>query len=269
MLGHVGRPWEWRSPTISAGPGASDLGTVIRVDRTPRGSARRTECPSVGAGRGDSDRIGRGVHRRRRRCGINRCAPALAGRTIRARGDCSNPGRRNDDMNQKSAAAPPHSLPAGEARDHHELVRDVSEARGEVRTLKWASALAFFAIVGTMGFFYKALETFNEGQNDTRARPSAPSTSRRSCWVNICFVRTNIWNNWADGCAGSRTGSFSSTPRLDQVDWRLGRNGRPVGQDGRPGWTRWTGAWIGWNAGGARWTAGGNKRMPGSPTWRS
>ena len=45
-------------------------------------------------------------------------------------------------MNHDSAAAKPHSLPAGEARDHHDLAREVSEARGEFRTLKWASALA-------------------------------------------------------------------------------------------------------------------------------
>ena len=44
----------------------------------------------------------------------------------------------------------------------------MSETRGEFRTLKWASALAFVAIVGTMGFFYKALDTFNEGQKDIR-----------------------------------------------------------------------------------------------------
>lgn len=71
-------------------------------------------------------------------------------------------------MNHDSAAAKPHSLPAGRAREHQDLGREVSETRGEVRTLKWASALAFVAIVGTMGFFYKALETFNEGQQDVR-----------------------------------------------------------------------------------------------------
>ena len=71
-------------------------------------------------------------------------------------------------MNHDSAAAKPQSLPAGESRAHRDLGREVSETRGEVRTLKWASALAFVAIVGTMGFFYKALDTFNEGQKDSR-----------------------------------------------------------------------------------------------------
>ena len=58
-------------------------------------------------------------------------------------------------MNQKSAAAAPHSPPAGEARRHHELVRDVSEVRGEVRVLKWACALALVAILGGMGALYQ------------------------------------------------------------------------------------------------------------------
>ena len=71
-------------------------------------------------------------------------------------------------MNPDSTAAKPHSLPAGGAGEPQDLGREVSEARGEIRTLKWASTLAFVAIVGTMGFFYKALETFNEGQQDVR-----------------------------------------------------------------------------------------------------
>ena len=71
-------------------------------------------------------------------------------------------------MNHQSAAAQPQSLPAGESREHWDLGREVSETRGEFRTLKWASALAFVAIVGTMGFFYQALHTFDEGQKDIR-----------------------------------------------------------------------------------------------------
>ena len=71
-------------------------------------------------------------------------------------------------MNHDSAAAKPHSLPAGESREQHDLGREVSETRGELRTLKWASALAFVGIVGTMGFFYTALERFNEGQQHIR-----------------------------------------------------------------------------------------------------
>ena len=70
--------------------------------------------------------------------------------------------------NQDSAAARPRSLPSDEAREQRDLERDVSETRGEFRTFKWASALAFVAIVGTMGFFYSALETLNEGQKDIR-----------------------------------------------------------------------------------------------------
>ena len=72
-------------------------------------------------------------------------------------------------MNHDPAAARPQSLPAGEFREHSDLApREVSETRGEFRTLKWASALAFVAIVGTMGFFYKALDGFNEGRKDIR-----------------------------------------------------------------------------------------------------
>ena len=58
-------------------------------------------------------------------------------------------------MDHRTAAAPPHSLPAGEAREHHELVRDVSETRGEVRVLKWACALALVALLGGMGALYQ------------------------------------------------------------------------------------------------------------------
>lgn len=71
-------------------------------------------------------------------------------------------------MNHDPAAAKPHSLPAGGAGEHRDLGREVSETRAETRTLGWASALAFVAIVGTMGFFYKALESFNEGLQDVR-----------------------------------------------------------------------------------------------------
>ena len=58
-------------------------------------------------------------------------------------------------MNDKSAAAETHSLPAGEARDHHELARDVSEMRGEHRVLKWACGLALVALLGGMGALYQ------------------------------------------------------------------------------------------------------------------
>ena len=71
-------------------------------------------------------------------------------------------------MNHDSAAAPPRSPAAGATRGHRDFERDVSETRGEFRTLKWAAALAFLAIVGTMGFFYSALERFHESQKDIR-----------------------------------------------------------------------------------------------------
>ncbi len=71
-------------------------------------------------------------------------------------------------MNHDSAAAKPHSLPAGGSGEHRGLGREVSEPRGEVRTFRWASTLALVAILGTMGFFYKVLDTFNEDQKDVR-----------------------------------------------------------------------------------------------------
>ena len=71
-------------------------------------------------------------------------------------------------MNHDSAAAKPHSLPAGGSGEHRDLGREVSETRGEVRTFRWASTLALVAILGTMGFFYKVLDTFNEDQKDVR-----------------------------------------------------------------------------------------------------
>ena len=71
-------------------------------------------------------------------------------------------------MNHDSAAAKPHSLPAGGSGEHRDLGREVSETRGEVRTFRWASTLALVAILGAMGFFYKVLDTFNEDQKDVR-----------------------------------------------------------------------------------------------------
>jgi len=71
-------------------------------------------------------------------------------------------------MNHDSAVATPQSPAVGAARSHRDIERDVSEVRGEFRAFKWAATLAFVAIVGTMGFFYSALETLNEGQKDIR-----------------------------------------------------------------------------------------------------
>ena len=157
-------------------------------------------------------------------------------------------------MNQKSAAAPPHSLPSGEARDHHELVRDVSEARGEVRTLKWASALAFVAIVGTMGFFYKALETFNEGQNDTRETLGAIHEQTKLLGEHL-FRKDEHLEQLGGRLRGVENGVVQVNARLDQVDWRLGRmdgrldkmDGRLDKMDGRlDRMERWRGQMDGW-----------------------
>lgn len=71
-------------------------------------------------------------------------------------------------MHYDSAAAEPHSLPTGGSGEQRDLGREVSEIRGELRAFKWAFALAFIALVGAMGFFYQALETFHEGQKEIR-----------------------------------------------------------------------------------------------------
>ena len=58
-------------------------------------------------------------------------------------------------MNDQSAAAERQSHPAGAARGHLDLVRDVGETRGEVRVLKWVCGVAFFALLGAMGALYQ------------------------------------------------------------------------------------------------------------------
>ena len=58
-------------------------------------------------------------------------------------------------MNHDSTTAKPHSVPAGEAREHYDLGRDVSEIRGEHRLLKWACGVAIVAILGGMGALYQ------------------------------------------------------------------------------------------------------------------
>lgn len=71
-------------------------------------------------------------------------------------------------MKDKSAAADPQSLSAGEARDHHELARDVSEMRGEHRVLKWACGVALVAILGGMGALYQHQQALGRNIQEVR-----------------------------------------------------------------------------------------------------
>lgn len=81
-------------------------------------------------------------------------------------------------MNDKSAAAKPHSLPSGEARDRHELARDIGETRGEVRVLKWACALALFALLGGMGALYQHQKDL--GDNIRKVRENVAMIDERT-----------------------------------------------------------------------------------------
>ena len=71
-------------------------------------------------------------------------------------------------MKDKSAAAEPQSLAAGDARDHHELARDVSEMRGEHRVLKWACGVALVAILGGMGALYQHQQALGRNIQEVR-----------------------------------------------------------------------------------------------------
>ena len=81
-------------------------------------------------------------------------------------------------MNDKPAATEPHSLPAGEARDRQELVRDVSETRGEVRVLKWVCGIAFFALLGAMGALYEHQKEL--GRNIQKVRENVAMVDERT-----------------------------------------------------------------------------------------
>ena len=130
-------------------------------------------------------------------------------------------------MNHDSAAVPPHSLPAGEAREHHELLRDVSEIRGEFRAFKWAATLAFVAIVGTMGFFYSVLETLNEGQKDIRQT------------LGAIYNQTKVLGEHL----------VRQDERVHQLETGFVEvNARPW-TGWMPVWTRWMAAWTRWMAG--------------------
>lgn len=136
-------------------------------------------------------------------------------------------------MNHPSAAAEPHSLPAGEARDHRDLGRDVSETRGEVRTLKWASALTFVAIVGTMGFFYSALETFHEGQKDLRETLGAIHKQTELLSDHL-FLQDKRLEGVDGRMRQFETGLVEVNVRLDQVNARLDQvDARMDRMDGR------------------------------------
>ena len=143
-------------------------------------------------------------------------------------------------MNNDSAAAKPHFLPVGEARDHYDLAREVSETRGEFRTLKWASALAFVAIVGTMAFFYQALETFHQGQNDLRETLGAIHKQTELLSEHL-FDQDEQLERLDGRLRGVENGVVQVNARLDQVDGRISKvekgleqvNGRLDGVDDR------------------------------------
>ncbi len=143
-------------------------------------------------------------------------------------------------MSHQSAAAQPQSLPAGESREHRDLGREVSETRGEFRSLKWASALAFVAIVGTMGFFYQALDTFDEGQKDIRQ--SLGAIYQQTITLGERLDRQYERLDRQDGrLRHVEHGFVEVNGRLDQMDGRLRHvenglvevNGRLEQMDGR------------------------------------
>ncbi len=136
-------------------------------------------------------------------------------------------------MKHPSVAAKPHSLPAGESREHQDLGREVSETRGEFRTLKWASALAFLAIVGTMGFFYQALGTFNETQKDIRQ--SLGAIYQQTIELDERLDRQGERQEQMDGRLHSVETELALVEhRLGQVESGLEQvNGRLAQMDGR------------------------------------
>ena len=71
-------------------------------------------------------------------------------------------------MNHDSTTTGPHSLPAGESREHYDLARDVSETRGEVRVLKWACGVAVVAILGGMGVLYQNQQALGQSIQEVR-----------------------------------------------------------------------------------------------------
>ena len=81
-------------------------------------------------------------------------------------------------MNDNSSAADLHSPSAGEVRDHHELVRDVGETRGEIRVLKWVCGVAFFALLGAMGALYEHQKEL--GRNIQKVRENVATIDERT-----------------------------------------------------------------------------------------
>lgn len=102
-------------------------------------------------------------------------------------------------MNDKSAAAEPHSLPVGEVLHHRDLVRDMSETRGEVRVLKWVCGIAFFALLGAMGALYEHQKEL--GRNIQKVRENVAMVDERTIHM------------------GKRLDKFDG--RLDGIDSRL------------------------------------------------
>ena len=123
-------------------------------------------------------------------------------------------------MNHDSAAAKPQSPPAGESREPYDLAREVSETRGEFRTLKWASALAFVAIVGTMAFFFQALETFHQGQKDLRETLGAIHKQTELLSEHL-FDQDERMDRMDGQVQQLEIGLVQVNARLDQVDGRL------------------------------------------------
>ena len=71
-------------------------------------------------------------------------------------------------MSHDSTTTEPRSPPADESRNHYDPARDVSETRGEFRTLKWASALALVAILGGMGALYQHQQELGRNIQEVR-----------------------------------------------------------------------------------------------------
>ena len=64
----------------------------------------------------------------------------------------------------ETAAAPRPSDHSGEFRGSKRLPEQVSEIRGEVRVVKWASAIAVVAILGGMGVLYQNQQALYQNQ---------------------------------------------------------------------------------------------------------
>ena len=68
----------------------------------------------------------------------------------------------------ETAAAPRPSDRSGEFRGSKRLPEQVSEIRGEVRVLKWASAIAVVAILGGMGVLHQNQQALGRSIQEVR-----------------------------------------------------------------------------------------------------